>query len=136
MEFYELLPQIEDKEKRKRTISLVTGEAAFGLIREIACEIMNKFPEITINTYCIKNEFFGETITVSGLLTGTDIINQLRGKELGEYIILPDSLLRNGETVLLDDIYVSDIERELNVRVKIALNSAENLVKRIMDTEE
>lgn len=135
-EFYELLPQIEDKEKRKRTISLVTGEAAFGLIREIACEIMNKFPEITINTYCIKNEFFGETITVSGLLTGTDIINQLRGKELGEYIILPDSLLRNGETVLLDDIYVSDIERELNVRVKIALNSAENLVKRIMDTEE
>lgn len=135
-EFYELLPQIEDKEKRKRTISLVTGEAAFGLIREIACEIMNKFPEITINTYCIKNEFFGETITVSGLLTGTDIINQLRGKELGEYIILPDSLLRNGETVLLDDIYVSDIERELNVRVKIALNSTENLVKRIMDTEE
>ena len=73
---------------------------------------------------------------MSGLLTGTDIINQLRGKELGEYIILPDSLLRNGETVLLDDIYVSDIERELNVRVKIALNSTENLVKRIMDTEE
>ena len=122
-EFYELLPQI-------------TGAAAFGLISEIASEIMKKFPNITINTYCIRNDFFGEMITVSGLLTGTDIINQLKGRELGEYIILPDSLLRNGETVLLDDIYLSDIERELGVKVKIALNSAESLVNRIMNTEE
>ena len=135
-EFYELLPQIKDREKRKRTLSLVTGAAAFGLISEIASEIMKKFPNITINTYCIRNDFFGEMITVSGLLTGTDIINQLRGRELGEYIILPDSLLRNGETVLLDDIYLSDIERELGVKVKIALNSAESLVNRIMNTEE
>ena len=97
---------------------------------------MKKFPNITINTYCIRNDFFGEMITVSGLLTGTDIINQLKGRELGEYIILPDSLLRNGETVLLDDIYLSDIERELGVKVKIALNSAESLVNRIMNTEE
>ena len=135
-EFYELLPQITDREKRKRTLSLVTGAAAFGLISEIASEIMKKFPNITINTYCIRNNFFGEMITVSGLLTGTDIINQLKGRELGEYIILPDSLLRNGETVLLDDIYLSDIERELGVKVKIALNSAESLVNRIMNTEE
>ena len=135
-EFYELLPQITDREKRKRTLSLVTGAAAFGLISEIASEIMKKFPNITINTYCIRNDFFGEMITVSGLLTGTDIINQLKGRELGEYIILPDSLLRNGETVLLDDIYLSDIERELGVKVKIALNSAESLVNRIMNTEE
>ena len=135
-EFYGLLPQITDREKRKRTLSLVTGAAAFGLISEIASEIMKKFPNITINTYCIRNDFFGEMITVSGLLTGTDIINQLRGRELGEYIILPDSLLRNGETVLLDDIYLSDIERDLGVKVKIALNSAESLVNRIMNTEE
>ena len=135
-EFYELLPQITDREKRKRTLSLVTGAAAFGLISEIASEIMKKFQNITINTYCIRNDFFGEMITVSGLLTGTDIINQLKGRELGEYIILPDSLLRNGETVLLDDIYLSDIERELGVKVKIALNSAESLVNRIMNTEE
>ena len=97
---------------------------------------MKKFPDININTYCIKNEFFGEMITVSGLLTGGDIIKQLKGNELGEYLILPDSLLRNGETVLLDDVYVSDIERKLGVEVKIALNSAESLIKRIMNTEE
>lgn len=135
-EFYELLPHIKNRDKRKRTLSLATGAAAYPLMSEIAGEIMKKFPDININTYCIKNEFFGEMITVSGLLTGGDIIKQLKGKELGEYLILPDSLLRNGETVLLDDVYVSDIERKLGVEVKIALNSAESLIKRIMNTEE
>ncbi len=135
-EFYELLPDIEDREKRKRTLSLVTGVAAYGLMSEIAERIMERFPNIKINVYRIINEFFGEMITVSGLLTGGDIIKQLKGRELGEYIVLPDSLLRNGETVLLDDIYVSDIERELNTKVKIALNSARSLVSNIMNTEE
>ena len=75
-------------------------------------------------------------ITVSGLLTGGDIIKQLKGLELGEYLILPDSLLRNGETILLDDIYVSDIENELGIKIKIAFNSAESLIEKIMNTEE
>lgn len=135
-EFYELLPEIEDREGRKRTLSLVTGVAAYGLMSEIAERIMERFPNIKINVYRIINEFFGEMITVSGLLTGGDIIKQLKGRELGEYIVLPDSLLRNGETVLLDDIYVSDIERELNTKAKIALNSARSLVSKIMNTEE
>ena len=69
-------------------------------------------------------------------MCGLSLIHIFRGRELGEYIILPDSLLRNGETVLLDDIYLSDIERDLGVKVKIALNSAESLVNRIMNTEE
>ncbi|MCD8036103.1 MAG: DUF512 domain-containing protein [Clostridiales bacterium] len=135
-EFYELLPDVRDKEKRSRELSIVTGEAAYDLMSEIAGELMEKFPYIKINVYKIINEFFGESITVSGLLTGGDIIKQLRGRELGEYIILPDSLLRNGETVLLDDVYVSDIERELDIKVKIALNSADSLVRKIMNTEE
>ena len=73
---------------------------------------------------------------MSGLLTGGDIIKQLKGRELGEYLILPDSLLRNGETILLDDVYVSDIEKELGIKIKIALNSAESLIEKIMNTEE
>ena len=94
---------------------------------------MKKCPDIEIDVYKIKNEFFGDMITVSGLLTGRDIIEQLKGKDLGEYLILPDSLLRNGETILLDDIYISDIERELGIKIKIALNSAESLVNMIME---
>lgn len=135
-EFYQILETLEDNNKKKRTLSMATGVAAYGLMSEIAEAIMKKCPDIKINVYCIKNEFFGEMITVSGLLTGTDIIKQLKGRELGEYLILPDSLLRNGETILLDDLYVSDIERELNIEVKIALNSADNLVRKIMNTEE
>lgn len=135
-EFYELLPDVNDTEKRERELSLVTGAAAYGLMSEIAGELMKRFPNIKINVYKIINEFFGEMITVSGLLTGGDIIKQLKGRSLGEYIILPDSLLRNGETVLLDDIYVSDIERELDTKAKIALNSARSLVSKIMNMEE
>ena len=135
-EFYELLPRIEDRERRRRKISLATGYAAYDLIKLTADEIMKKCPELDIDVYRIKNNFFGDMITVSGLLTGRDIIEQLRGRELGEYLVLPDSLLRNGETVLLDDIYVADIERELGIKVKIALNSAESLVKTIMNTED
>ncbi|MEA4972047.1 hypothetical protein SDC9_103798 [bioreactor metagenome] len=134
-EFYEMLPNIKDTTK-KRTVSLATGVAAYGLMREISDKISEKCENININVYCIKNKFFGETITVSGLLTGGDIIEQLKDKELGDYLILPDSLLRNGETVLLDNVYVSDIEKELGVPIKIALNLAESLIDRIMNMEE
>lgn len=134
-EFYELLPKIRDSQKN-RIVSMATGVAAFGLMNEIAQAVMNKCPKTKINVYCIKNDFFGEMITVSGLLTGGDIIKQLKGMELGEYLILPDSLLRNGETILLDDIYVSDIENELGIKIKIAFNSAESLIEKIMNTEE
>ena len=134
-EFYELLPDIK-YEGGKRELSMATGVAAYGLMSEIAEALMKHCDGLKINVYCIKNDFFGEMITVSGLLTGTDIIKQLTGRPLGEYLILPDSLLRNGETVLLDDLHLSDIEAALNTEIKIALNSARSLVGKIMNTEE
>ena len=134
-EFYELLPTLEDAVSERR-VSMATGAAAYGLMSEIAEKITDQCENISIEVYCIRNDFFGDMITVSGLLTGQDIIEQLKGKELGEYLILPDSLLRNGEMILLDDIYISDIEQALSVPIKIALNSAESLVDRIMNTEE
>ena len=79
-----------------------------------------KFPNITVTVYDIRNDFFGEKITVSGLLTGKDIIAQLTGKELGERLILPSNLLRSGEDVLLDDLTVSDIEKALQVPIRIS----------------
>ena len=75
-------------------------------------------------------------ITVSGLLTGQDIIKQLKGKELGEYLLLPESLLRNGTTTLLDDFEISDIERELDIKIKISTNSGDKFIKNILNTEE
>jgi len=67
--------------------------------------------------YPIINHFFGETITVSGLITGGDLIEQLRGKELGERLIIPVNMLRHGEDVFLDDVTIGDVERELKVKV-------------------
>ena len=131
-EFYDILTGLEYG-GGKKAVSLATGYAAYDLMKLVSDELMKKFPEINIRLYRIKNNFFGEMITVSGLLTGKDIIEQLKGRELGEYLILPDSLLRNGETVLLDDVYVEDIERKLKTNIKISLNSAKSLVDKILE---
>jgi NifB/MoaA-like Fe-S oxidoreductase len=65
----------------------------------------------------VENSFFGPMITVSGLLTGKDIIGQLEGKDIGDCVFVPDNLLKSGETVLLDDITLEDIETALGVAV-------------------
>ncbi len=67
--------------------------------------------------YPIVNHFFGETITVAGLVTGGDLIHQLKGRELGERLLIPANMLRSGERVFLDDVSVDDVERELGVPV-------------------
>ena len=116
-EFQQVLSEIETDKSINKTVSIATGMAAYDFIKKLSCRLSEKFDNLKINVYPIKNEFFGEQITVSGLLTGRDIINQLKGKELGEYLVLPDNLLKAEETVLLDDIYLSDIEKELGVGV-------------------
>lgn len=94
-------------------VTMITGVAAQNLMRELTP------PEIDIKV--IRNEFFGENVTVAGLLTGRDIITQLKDKPLGDVLLMPASCLRRGEEVLLDDISISDISRELGVRV-LAIN--------------
>ena len=72
---------------------------------------------LKIDVYAIRNDFFGERITVSGLLTGQDIIAQLKGRDLGDEIRLPESVVRAGTDVFLDDIKVSEVSDALQVRV-------------------
>jgi len=93
--------------------SIITGVAAHEFISELVKSVSPK-----TQVFAIENKFFGERITVAGLVTGQDIINQLRGKELGDEILIPKCMLRADSTVFLDDITVEDIERELNVKVK------------------
>lgn len=115
--------------EKERHVSIATGEAAYKYIKAIAESVENKFSCVKIDVYCIKNDFFGGYITVSGLLTGTDIIGQLKGKDLGECLMLPKNLLRDGETVLLDDITVEDIEKALGVDIIINEESGEAIIK-------
>ena len=88
-----------------------------------------------MEVYEIINEFFGERITVSGLLTGQDIIGQLRDRELGDMLYLPENLLRSGEDYLLDDVKISDIEQELKVPVGIVKGDGYGFVAELFDMD-
>ena len=97
--------------------SVATGVSAAPFIDQILQKTKKQFPQLQGRVYPIRNRFFGETITVSGLVTGQDLIAQLKGQELGQRLLIPSNMLRAGESVFLDDVTVADVERELGVTV-------------------
>ena len=97
--------------------SVATGLSAAPFVQEIVDKIREKCGNIKGMVYPIVNRFFGETITVSGLITGTDLIEQLNGKDLGKRLLIPDNMLRAGEQVFLDDVTVEQVEQALGVTV-------------------
>ena len=118
--------------QKKREVSLATGLLAFRYIQEMAEELMRMQSHLTVRVYPIRNDFFGELITVSGLLTGGDIQAQLMGKELGEELLLPQNVLRSGEDVCLDDMTVSELGNTLQVNINIVKSSGRDFVKKIL----
>ncbi len=118
---------------RKRCVSLATGRLAEKYIDKLCRKVNEKFPNVQIDVYPVDNNFFGNKITVSGLLTGGDIISQLKDKELGDYLLLPANLLRSGEDVLLDDVTISEIENALQTKVRIVQLSGWSFVEMIID---
>ena len=115
-----------------RTVSLATGYAAESHIKELAQMLMSRVDGLKINVYPIKNNFFGDLITVSGLLTGKDIIEQLDGKELGDELFIPAACLRAEGDVLLDDISPEDISAALGVPVSPLDADARKFVRSIL----
>lgn len=153
-EFYEGYPQIENgvgmltslytefiswqnetKGKKllfPRTVSIATGVSAYPMMRQLASEMERRFRGLTVKVYEIKNRFFGESITVAGLLTATDIVDQLKGKELGRALILPADVLRSEGDLFLDDLTPADVERALGTRVRFAANDGASLAAAIL----
>lgn len=113
-------------------LSVVTGKLAYPFLRDMVRQLCERFPALRIHVYSIANEFFGEQITVSGLLTGQDIISQLQGRELGERILLPQNVLRSGEDYFLDDVTVGDMEKALQVKVDIVKSSGHDFVHAVL----
>ncbi len=120
---------------RKRHVAIATAKLAYPTIKKLAADVKKKFPNITIEVYCIINEFFGEHITVSGLLTGQDIIAQLKGKMLGEELLLPCNVLKADEDIFLDDISLKELSDSLQVPVNIIQSEGRDFVDKIIAIE-
>lgn len=122
-------------DSRKRCVSIATGLLAAPYIRQNISYIKEKFPHIDVTVYPIRNDFFGERITVSGLITGQDIRKQLKGKELGDCLLLPCNMLRAGENVFLDDVTVEELEKDLGVSIRVVDEDGASLVHTVIDQE-
>lgn len=103
---------------RPRDISIATGEAAYGFICGLVDELKRRCPGLECRVYKIKNEFFGDNITVAGLITGTDLYRQLSGKHLGDTLYLPKNMLRSDGDMLLDSMTHEELSRLLGVRIE------------------
>lgn len=121
---------------RQREISLATGRLMYPYIGKILEEIRKKFPNITTHLYAIRNDFFGERITVSGLITGKDLTGQLKGQPLGERLLLPCNMLKIGEPVFLDDFTLEEVENSLQVKTDIVKSSGQDLLDAVIGAYE
>lgn len=116
----------------ERRISIVTGRAPFKIISDLVRKAEEKFPKLKCGVYPIRNDFFGETITVTGLITAQDLIAQMKNKKLGDELLISSAMLMHGSDIFLDDLTVGDVERELNVRVRAVQNDGYELLDAVM----
>lgn len=139
-EALEVLSQEQEKawDMEPEELSLATGELAYPYLKQQLEKITARCPQKKIHLYAIRNDFFGEMITVAGLITGQDIIRQLSGRELGERLMLPVCMFRSGEEVFLDDVTRDEVQKALQVPVNIVKSSGQDLVNAVLrrDTEE
>ena len=115
---------------------LCSKKLAAEYLRGFLKEIAEKFPNRKVHLYPVVNEFFGEMITVSGLITGRDLIRQLDGKPLGKRLLLPVNMFRSGEEVLLDDVTRQQVENALQVPVNIVKSSGQDFVAAVLAPPE
>ena len=126
------LEELEYDEKPNNTVTVACGTGVYPFMQKIMAMINEKFPNITINTQPIKNNFFGGGVNVSGLVTGGDLIAQLKEKDIGERLIIPSSMLRFENDLFLDDVSTDDVERELKVELVAVNNNGADLVNAII----
>lgn len=131
-EFAEAMEALPTGRICKRTLSLATGRLAYPYLTAMAEQLEAAVQGLHIHVYQIVNEFFGEQITVSGLLTGQDIRKQLMGQKLGERLLLPQNVLRSGEPVFLDDLTVAELENALQVPIDIVKSSGQDFVDSVL----
>ncbi len=128
-EFVNALSECEVTSHDKK-ISIVTGVAAKPYIQELVDMVKEK-ANIDCTVYAVKNDFFGHNITVSGLVTGKDIINQLKDYDLGDLLLIPENMLRSEKDMFLDDVTLTDLSEALSVKVEYVANDGYELLDKI-----
>lgn len=131
----EVKQELENREgdQRELHLSLATGKLAAPTLEMLIGKTREKYPKLDVKIWPIRNDFFGESITVSGLITGQDLIVQLEGKPLGDKLLLPCNMLREGENVFLDDVTVEEVEYRLKLPVQIVDEPGRDLVLAVLN---
>ena len=117
---------------REIHLSMATGKLAYPYLKEMLERLKAKYPNLNVNLFEIRNDFFGERITVAGLITGQDLIAQLKGQDLGDALLLPCSMLRSGEEVFLDDVTVTELSDALQVPIDIVKSSGQDFIEAVL----
>ena len=120
-------------DEKPRSITVATGKLAAPYIEKCLEKISTKYPNLEYEVITIRNNFFGEKITVSGLITGTDLKEQLSNRKLGERVLIPCNMLRSGENVFLDDLTVDDVSKAIGREIVIVEEDGEDLVSSVLD---
>ena len=138
LEVNEALEKDIAEDVEAETISIATGRLAYPTLKKQVEKITAKYPQKKVYVYEIRNDFFGEMITVAGLITGQDLKNQLAAQNLGGRLLLPDCMFRSGEEVFLDDVTREELQMALQVPINIVKSSGQDLVSAILypETEE
>jgi putative radical SAM enzyme (TIGR03279 family) len=131
-QFNNYLKRLKYKLNSERSVSIVTGISSEKYIKDMVQELKNKYEQLEVNLYPIDNNFFGSKITVTGLLTGKDIIAQLKGKELGHELLIPSVMLKSDQDIFLDDVSMDQLEKELEVKVKKVYNHGREFIKAVL----
>ncbi len=121
-----------DFDNIKRKVSVATGLLAQPILAKLATKAMEKWDNFDCQIFGIENKFFGEYITVSGLVTGKDLIEQLKGKDLGEFLLIPNVMLKTDSNIFLDDITIDDVEEALSVKVLPVNNDGFELLEKML----
>lgn len=112
--------------------SIATGAAAYGFLSELVATLKQRCPRFDCTVYAIENRFFGENITVAGLICGCDLIEQLKDKDLGDFLALPAVMLRDEGDRFLDDTTLDQVEKTLGVPTRLSLSTGEAFIKTLL----
>ncbi len=133
----EVMDALDEKtdDGKEEEISIATGRLPYPYLEKLVREIEKVYPGRNVHVYPIRNDFFGESITVAGLITGQDLIAQLKDKTLGDRLLLPAVMFKSGEEVFLDDITKTQAEDALQIPINIVKSSGYDLVDAVLDPE-